>query len=165
MGLVAFVVFILIPIAEIAVAIAVADQIGWGWTLLTLLGLSVLGVVVIRGTFRAAREIAITTPSVSAAPAAGARAADAGFRLLGGFLLVIPGFITGAIGLLLLLPPVRGLARIAAGNAMIRRYPSMQTTLIRVRVMTDPDNVVRGQVVDPDQPPRGDDGQPPRSLP
>jgi UPF0716 protein FxsA len=165
MGLVAFVVFILIPTAEIAVAIVVADQIGWGWTLLALLGLSILGVLVIRGTFRAAREIATTAQPMSAAPAVGAKAADAGFRLLAGILLVIPGFITGTIGLLLLLPPVRALARIAAGNAMIRRYPSMQTTLIRVRVMTDPGNVIPGQVVDPEQRGPSGDEQPPRSLP
>ena len=165
MGLVAFTVFVLMPIAEIAVAIVIADQIGWSWTLLALLGLSILGVLVIRGTFRAAREIAMTPQPISAAPAVGAKAADAGFRLLAGFLLVIPGFITGTIGLLLLLPPVRALARVAAGNAMIRRYPSMQTTLIRVRVMTDPGNVIPGQVVDPEQRGPAGDEQPPRSLP
>jgi UPF0716 protein FxsA len=165
MGLVAFTVFILMPIAEIAVAIVVAEQIGWDWTLLALLGLSILGVLVIRGTFRAAREIAMTPQPMSAAPAVGAKAADAGFRLLAGILLVIPGFITGAIGLLLLVPPVRALARVAAGNAMIRRYPSMQTTLIRVRVMTDPGNVIPGQVVDPQQPRQPGDEPPPRSLP
>ena len=51
------------------------------------------------------------------------------------------------VGLLLLLPPVRALARAAAGNAMVRRYPTMQATMTRVRIYTPPGDVVQGHVV------------------
>jgi len=36
---------------------------------------------------------------------------DAGLVLTGGILLLVPGFVTDAIGILLLLPPVRALVR------------------------------------------------------
>lgn len=164
MGLIAFVLFIVLPVAEIYVMVLVAGQIGWSWTLLALLALSALGIVVIRGTARAAREIARSTSSlsVSAAPATGSQAADAGFRMVAGVLLVIPGFITGLVGLLLLLPPVRLLAKIMAGNAMIRRYPTMQATFTRVRLISDPGDVVQGEVIDPQE--QDGEPEPPRPL-
>jgi UPF0716 protein FxsA len=170
MGLVAFVIFVVLPIAEIYVMVLIAGQVGWGPTLVVLASLSLLGVLVLRGTGRAAREIARSTQSMSMAevPRAGTQAADAGFRLLAGVLLVIPGFLTGLVGLLLLLPPVRALARIAAGNRMIRRYPGLQTTFTRIRLTTDPGNVVPGEVVDPDDhgpgPGRDEGEEPPRPL-
>ncbi|MEO8329367.1 MAG: FxsA family protein, partial [Candidatus Nanopelagicales bacterium] len=130
--------FVALPIAEIAVAISVADQIGWGWMLLALLALSVLGVVVIRGTWRAAAEVARTDPrvAISTVPAVGTQAADAGIRLFAGFCLLVPGFITATVGVLLLIPPVRVVIRIAAGNAVLRRFPSMQATVTRARIVT-----------------------------
>ncbi|HVQ86920.1 MAG TPA: FxsA family protein [Actinomycetes bacterium] len=167
MGLFAFCVFVVLPIAEIMLAVFVADQIGWDWTLLALLGLSMLGVLVIRGTWRAAAEVANTDPTVAmaSAPAVGTKAADAAIRMFAGFCLLIPGFITAAVGLLLLLPPVRALVRVAAGNAVLRRFPTMQSTVTRVRIMTtDPGNVVPGQVVDPDASTQDPDADPPRSI-
>jgi len=166
MGVTLFLLFVVLPIAEIYVMVLVAAQIGWSLTLLALLGLSLLGVLVLKGTARAAREIVASPQSMSAAglPATGGRAADAGFRFLAGVLLVIPGFITGFVGLLLLLPPVRALARAMAGNAMMRRYPSMQTTILRLRVMTDRDGVIQGEVIDPrhaDPDPSAGDDTPP----
>jgi UPF0716 protein FxsA len=167
MGLWAFVLFVALPIAEIYVMVLVADQLGWGLTLLGLVCLSLLGVLVIRGTARAAREIARSTTSMSMAevPRTGTQAADAGFRLLAGILLVVPGFITGLVGLLLLVPPIRALARAGAGTTIVRRYPGMQATFTRIRLTTtDPGNVVRGEVVDPDEPGRGEGEEPPRPL-
>jgi UPF0716 protein FxsA len=164
-GLIAFVLFIVLPVAEIYVMVLVAAQIGWSWTLLALLALSALGIVVIRGTARAAREIARSTSVMpgSVVPGTGSQAADAGFRMLAGVLLLVPGFITGLVGLLLLFPPVRVLARIMAGNAMIRRYPTMQATFTRVRLVTDPGDVIQGEVIDPQN--REGESEPPRSLP
>ncbi len=132
MGFLLFVIFVVWPVLEIVMLVLVADQIGWGWALLGLIGLSLLGVLVIRGTFKAGRAIANSTVGTATDPlkvgsddltSLGKQTADAGFRLLAGILLVIPGYVTGVVGLLLLLPPVRALARAAAGNAMVRRYP------------------------------------------
>lgn len=180
MGFVLFTVFIVWPLLEIVMLVLIAGVIGWGWALLGLVSLSLLGVLVIRGTFRAAREIGTTTMNQATAgtvPAdpdsltgLGKQTADAGFRFLAGVLLVIPGYLTGVVGLLLLLPPVRSLARAAAGNAMLRRYPTMQATMTRVRIVSPTGDVVQGQVVrdETDQAPREggpNPGQPPELPP
>jgi len=47
---------------------------------------------------------------------------DSGIVLLAGALLVVPGFITAAIGLVLLLPPVRALARGVIRATLVRRF-------------------------------------------
>jgi UPF0716 protein FxsA len=90
---------------EIAVAVAVAHVIGWPWTLFALLAVSVTGGWLLRReggrawrTFRADAE---------ARRAPGNSATDGLLVLAGGVFMVVPGFVSGAIGLLLLLPPTR----------------------------------------------------------
>lgn len=158
-------IFVIWPLVEIVMLVLVADWIGWGWALLGLFGLSFLGVLVLRGTFRAARDIAASTPTPEQLPGLGTQAADAGFRFLAGVLLLIPGYVTGVLGLLLLLPPVRALARAASGNALVRRYPTMQATFTRVRIVGSPGDVVPGEVIQDDDPPAGRGDGPPSSPP
>ena len=43
---------------------------------------------------------------------------DGGLVLVGGVLLIVPGFVTGLAGLMLLFPPTRRVAR----NGLKRRY-------------------------------------------
>ena len=52
MGFALFTVFVIWPILEIVMLVLIADQIGWGWALLGLLALSLLGVLVIEGRSR-----------------------------------------------------------------------------------------------------------------
>jgi len=164
MGLIVFIVLIALPITEIYVAVLVADQIGWSWTLLALLALSTLGFFVMRTSYRKARVFAGETAAmpVSQAAAMAPKSADLAMQAFAGFLLLAPGFVTGAIGLLMLIPPVRALIRVGVGNAVMRRYPSISTTITRVRIVR-PGDVVPGQVVDPDdphrEPPSGTNGQ------
>ena len=61
--------------------------------------------------------------------------------------------LAGAIGLLMLVPPVRTLVRVGVGNAVLRRYPSVSATITRVRVVR-PGDVVPGEVIDPNDPGR-----------
>lgn len=140
------------PIAEIMALVLVADQIGWGPALLGLTGLSVLGYFVTRATLRSTRALATTDLTGAPMGVVGTQTADMGFRLLGAMLLLVPGYVSAAVGLLLLIPPVRALARAATGNAMVRRYPGLHTTVMKVRLVTTPGDVVSGEVVsdDPD---------------
>jgi UPF0716 protein FxsA len=168
MGFALFTIFIIWPLVEIVMLVLVADWVGWGWALFGLVGLSFLGVLVIRGTFRAAREIASSNASPEELPRLGTQAADAGLRFLAGVLLLVPGYFTGLIGLLLLLPPIRSLTRAAVGNAVVRRFPTMQATFTRVRVVTPPGDVVQGEVIrddDPRNPPRDPGRSDPPALP
>ena len=159
MGLIAFILLIALPITEVYVAVLVADQIGWNWTLLALLALSTLGFFVLRFSYRRARVFAGETAAMPVAQAAAMapKSADLAMQAFAGFLLLVPGFVTGMIGLLMLIPPVRALVRAGVGNAVMKRYPSLSTTMTRVRIVR-PGDVVPGQVVDPDDPRRDPPG-------
>lgn len=109
--------FLLWPIIEIALFVTVGGAIGLLWTLVVILGTGVLGVWVMRSqglrtADRLRREMdALRNPLVPAA--------DGALMLLAGVLLVLPGFLTDALGILLLLPPVR-LALMAALARRVR---------------------------------------------
>jgi UPF0716 protein FxsA len=106
--------FILVPIAELYVIIQVGHALG----VLNTLGL--LFLVSIAGAWLMKREglsaLRRAQRQVDAGMVPGRELVDGGLILLAGALLLAPGFITDAIGLLLLLPPVR-----AAVRAVVRR--------------------------------------------
>jgi UPF0716 protein FxsA len=106
-----FVVLLLVlwPVVEIAVFLQVVQWIGVLDTLAVMLAISLVGAWLVKrqgvGTLaRMRRELddgRIPTGPMS----------DGGLLALAGFLLLVPGFVTDAFGLLLLLPPVRALVR------------------------------------------------------
>jgi UPF0716 protein FxsA len=97
------------PAVDIFVFIEVGHAIGWLLTVAVLLGTSVLGVQMLRFQGRSTIERVSLAVSEHRAPARAAIDGLLGF--LGGVLLVIPGFVTDALGALLLLPPTRALTR------------------------------------------------------
>jgi UPF0716 protein FxsA len=104
-----FVLFILVPIAELYVIIQVGQQIGALWTIGLLIADSILGSMLLRSQGRAAwrrfnEQLAGGRPP-------GKEVADGAMIILGGALLLTPGFITDIFGLLLLLPPTRAVLR------------------------------------------------------
>ena len=96
---------IALPLAEILVLIAVADQIGIGWTVLALVAAAVLGVLVIR-VLGAASLAALRDALARREPPAGPLFRGA-CVLIAGVLLIVPGFLSDILALLLLIPPVR----------------------------------------------------------
>ena len=99
---------LLLAAAEIALFVVVVHAIGAGWALLALLAASVAGLALLRREgirgWRAFRAAADTGQPP------GRQVSNSLVGLLGALLLAVPGFITAAVGLLLLLPPLRGLA-------------------------------------------------------
>jgi UPF0716 protein FxsA len=98
-----------LPVAEVFVFIEVGNAIGWLLAVVILLGTSVLGAQLLRIQGRAAIERVSLAVSEHRAPARAAIEGVLGF--LGAVLLAVPGFITDALGALLLLPPTRALTR------------------------------------------------------
>ncbi|YAL84596.1 FxsA family protein [Dermacoccaceae bacterium W4C1] len=98
----------LFVLAEVLTIFGVAKLIGW-WTLPALMAVSALGLLVIAGSSRRAWRDIREMRAKGVAP--GRTAGDAALTLTAGVLLLIPGFLSGLIGLLLLIPPVRALAR------------------------------------------------------
>jgi UPF0716 protein FxsA len=99
--------FILVPLAELWVIDWVADRLRLLPTLGLLLAVSIVGAWVVKREGRAAwdrfREaLGQRIPAVEVV--------DGALVLIGGTLLLTPGFITDAVGLLLVLPPSRAVA-------------------------------------------------------
>jgi len=145
--------FILVPLVEIYVIIQVGQVIGAGWTIVLLILDSILGSWLIRHegarAWRALRE-ALDSGRMPAK-----ELADGALILIGGTLMLAPGFVTDAFGVLLILPltrPVfrRLLTRVAAARLVVigpgGRFPGGPDA---ARPGPDPDGpVIRGEVVD-----------------
>jgi UPF0716 protein FxsA len=151
----------LLVIAEITVFVLVAHVIGWPWAILAGLAVTAVGGLLLkREGVRAWRRF---RAAVNEGRPAGGEVSDGLTGLLGALLLLAPGFLTGAAGLLLLLPPVRALAgRQVRRVAEHRISPAAAGDLFGPRVVraerppasatppaADVGEVVEGEIVDP----------------
>jgi UPF0716 protein FxsA len=101
--------FIVVPLAELAVIIAVGDLLGLLPTLLLLLGISVAGAWLAKREGLAAWRRFQLALGEGRVPTA--EVADGAMVLLAGALLLTPGFLTDVVAVLLLLAPVRAALR------------------------------------------------------
>jgi UPF0716 protein FxsA len=102
-------VFVLWAALELFVAIKVADAIGVLATVVLLLLSWPIGSWALRSRGRAAwRRLG---EAVAAGRSPGREVLDGVLVLLGGVLLIVPGFIADVLGVLALLPPTRALMR------------------------------------------------------
>jgi len=107
--------FIVVPIAELAVIIQVGEAIGVWWTIALLIADSLLGSLLMRHQGRAAwRRF---TESVGSGRVPAREVLDGALVMAGGALQLAPGFVTDGFGLLLLAPPTRAFVR----RAIVRR--------------------------------------------
>ena len=153
----------LIPLAllltfvlEVAVLILIGRLIGVGWTILLLLATSVLGAWLVRRegrrTWRALGEATRNGQMPSR------EIADAVLVLVGGVLLLVPGFVTDVLGLLAVLPFTRPLGRIGLEVLIARRIiavvpgasgPAPQPGQARVNRTEDTSGeIVEGEIID-----------------
>jgi UPF0716 protein FxsA len=121
--------FIVVPIAELAVIIQVGSLIGFWWTVALLLADSVLGSMLMRSQGRAAWRRFNAAVAEGRAPTR--EVLDGVLVIFGGALLLTPGFITDVFGLLFLFPPTRVLVRRllirrAALRVMVSSRPSRE---------------------------------------
>jgi len=112
--------FIAVPILELWVIIEVGGLIGILPTLLLLFALSVLGATLLRHQGRGAWRRFNQALMEHRFPAR--EVADGLLITIGGALLLTPGFITDAVGLLLLIPPTRAIARRLLRTWATRRF-------------------------------------------
>jgi UPF0716 protein FxsA len=112
--------FIVVPILELYVIIQVGQLIGVVPTLILLLADALLGSMLLkhegRGAWRRFNE------ALAARRFPGKEVADGLLIVIGGTLLLTPGFLTDIFGLFLLLPPTRALARRALKRLTIGRF-------------------------------------------
>jgi UPF0716 protein FxsA len=152
-----FVLLVLWPLAELYVIIKISDAIGFLWMLLLLIVSWPVGWRLIRHEGRAA--LRRLSQALAAGRAPTSEVLDGVLVLVGAFLLLVPGFITDAIGLLLLLPPTRAVARgIAARNhrsAWMNRLAAFDRDPTRPRRGGDRDYDAEATAADIDEPQLG----------
>jgi UPF0716 protein FxsA len=100
-----FLLFILLPIAELWLIIEIGGAIGVLPTLALLIVDSLIGAALARSQSRAGWERFNTALAEGRIPAK--EVFDGAMIILGGALLLTPGFITDVFGLILLIPPTR----------------------------------------------------------
>jgi UPF0716 family protein affecting phage T7 exclusion len=108
-GLIFLLIFVVFPIAELAVLIKLGGSIGWLPTIALMIGAGMAGAAVARAEgFKSAMRVR-SQLAHGALPAA--EMFD-GLLIAGaGLLLILPGILSDILGLILLLPPTRKLVR------------------------------------------------------
>jgi UPF0716 protein FxsA len=110
---------LVVPILEIATIIAVGKVIGGWQTLVLLLAESALGAWLVRR--EGARAWAALRTALRTGQMPSRQLADAALVLVGGTLLLTPGFLTDVVGFFFILPATRPLARKALEAVVARR--------------------------------------------
>jgi UPF0716 protein FxsA len=112
--------FIVVPIAELYVIIQVGEAIGLWPTLALLLADALLGSFLLKHQGRGAWRRFNQALAERRFP--GKEVADGVLIIIGGTLLLAPGFLTDIVGLLLLIPPTRAIARSVMRRFTIGRF-------------------------------------------
>jgi UPF0716 protein FxsA len=118
MPLILLTVLIGLPVLELYVIVRVGEAIGVELTILTLVVTSMLGYRLLRSQGRAVLQRFVGQLRANRPPAL--EALDGALVFVGGVLLMVPGFVTDAFGVLLLAPPTRGVLR----GLIVRHYRS-----------------------------------------
>ncbi len=110
--------FLIYVVVELAAVVALASTIGVGWTALLLLATFAIGLVLagsqVKRHFRRLRS-GFDDPQGALT--------DSALIGVGTLLVVVPGLVTSAVGLLLLSPPIRAAARPVLSRLVARRVP------------------------------------------
>jgi UPF0716 protein FxsA len=147
--------FVVVPVVEIYFLIQVGQVIGPWWTILLLIADGVLGSVLVKregGRAWRALQQALHEHRMPAR-----ELADGALILVGGTLLLTPGFLSDVVGLFCILPLTRPVARRLLSRVIARRLvvaglpgmtvPGTASGRAGQRPGTD-DSVVRGDVVE-----------------
>lgn len=108
LGLILLLLLVAFPLLEIAVLIKVGSIIGVGMTLAIIVGTFILGVTVVRHQGLGVARRIVTSARSGVPPVE--PVIEGMLLMFAGACLIAPGLITDAIGLVLLIPPVRQLA-------------------------------------------------------
>ncbi|WP_297666684.1 FxsA family protein [uncultured Corynebacterium sp.] len=102
-------------VVEIIAFILLGVWIGWGWALLILLGLFVLGIALATWQMRE-----LTVRALQQKDHPGELTADMALSMVGAVGVAVPGIVTSFFGIFFLIPPTRSLIRKMLGQAARR---------------------------------------------
>lgn len=126
--------FLAIPLLEIVLFVQLGGALGVFGTLLEIFASGALGIFLMRlEPYRNATDIraALAQDRSPASPMA-----HSALRMIGALLLVVPGFLTDAVGLLLLIPALRMLA---LRRVVVQTQPRARDDIIDGDYTAEPD--------------------------
>lgn len=119
LGLVLFAAFVGMPLLEIYLIIQVGEVIGALWTIALLIGSGVVGSWLMRS--EGARAWQALSDALASGRMPARELADGALILIGGTLMLTPGFVTDGLGVLMVLPMTRPLFRRVLTQVVTRR--------------------------------------------
>lgn len=138
--------FVVVPLVEIYVIIQIGQVIGAWWTILLLIADSVFGTwLVKREGVRVWRALRVALEQ-GRMPAR--ELADGMLILVGGTLMLTPGFVSDAFGILCILPMTRPIGRRVLAGVISRRLVGVGFPSAPVNPENPENGVVQGEVVD-----------------
>ena len=141
--------FLIVPVVEIYVLIQVGQAIGALPTVALLIADALLGTWLFKREGR--RAWTALSDAVSAHRVPAKEVADGALVVLGGALLLTPGFVTDLFGVLCLLPPTRAvLRRLLTRLVAVRLGVPVAGPAPRRADQVVDGSVIEGSVVDPD---------------
>lgn len=148
-------VFIAMPLLELAILIRVGQAIGFWPTFAIVVGTAVIGTTLLRRQGfqvlgKLSHDLSQGRPPLDSL-------ADGALLLIAGAFLLTPGLITDTLGFLLLMPPVRALVRHAIGRKMAQS-PHIFVDILNGRAGEQP----HGARPQPEPRPGGPRDRPPR---
>jgi UPF0716 protein FxsA len=141
--------FVVVPLVEIYVLIQVGQVIGAWWTIVLLVVDSMVGTWLIRR--EGSRAWRALTEALGTGRMPATELADGALLLVGGTLMLSPGFVTDAFAVLLILPFTRPVFRRLLTRVVTRRLAVVGPVPAGFGARPDarhPGPVVRGEVVD-----------------
>ncbi len=111
-------------VAEVAAFVAVGEHIGFGWAVLILIGVSALGPFLVKRV--GLGVLARTQDRLARGDVPSRGLLDGVVVLAAGVLICVPGFISDALGLLLLIGPVRHLVIRVGGRRVAGRVRTVR---------------------------------------
>jgi UPF0716 protein FxsA len=141
------VLLVAVPIFEVWLLIKVGQQLGLLPTILILIAEAIIGALLMR--HEGSRAWKALNDAFSNGKVPTGELADAALILVGGVLLILPGFLTDVIGFLFLLRWTRPVARKIIAFFVARRINRLGIPVMQARL--DTDNLIEGESVE--QPP------------
>lgn len=144
--------FLVYLLVELAVLVALVSTIGFGWTVLAVLGTFLVGLAL--AGRQLTRHLGRLQSALNSRTSSDELASDSALVALGAVLVFIPGVASSVLGALLLMPPTRRIARpvamavigrsLAKATPLVMTYPAGQPGYRQPR-QTD---YVDGEVID-----------------
>lgn len=123
--LVLLVIFVVMPLVELFVIVQVAGEIGVFWTFASLLAVSVFGAWLVKR--QGVGVLRRMNAELNAGQLPTNALVDGALVMLAGALLIVPGFVSDAVGLVLLIPPVRAALRTVVVRRLQKRIDEATT--------------------------------------